>query len=191
MRIPAFCDNKNCNSIFSSGIEVNNARNITLVGNKSGPCPNCGGMGHIPDGVYNFIENTIEILSAPGKTIEELKVFTSIIKEAHEKKLSHEIVADKIRKEAPSFSKFLEIFPKTKEEWYSFIGLALMVASMVYSQKTTEINITNNITVDKVMEQVYLNPEKKLVKIEAEEKVGRNDKCPCGSEKKYKKCHGK
>ena len=24
----------------------------------------------------------------------------------------------------------------------------------------------------------------------AEEKVGRNDPCPCGSGKKYKKCHG-
>lgn len=23
-----------------------------------------------------------------------------------------------------------------------------------------------------------------------EPKVGRNDPCPCGSEKKYKKCHG-
>ena len=24
----------------------------------------------------------------------------------------------------------------------------------------------------------------------SEPKVGRNDPCPCGSEKKYKKCHG-
>jgi preprotein translocase subunit SecA len=24
-----------------------------------------------------------------------------------------------------------------------------------------------------------------------ENKVGRNDPCPCGSGKKYKKCHGK
>ena len=24
----------------------------------------------------------------------------------------------------------------------------------------------------------------------AEPKVGRNDPCPCGSEKKYKRCHG-
>jgi uncharacterized protein YecA (UPF0149 family) len=24
-----------------------------------------------------------------------------------------------------------------------------------------------------------------------QEKVGRNDPCPCGSEMKYKKCHGK
>ena len=26
--------------------------------------------------------------------------------------------------------------------------------------------------------------------IEKKEKVGRNDPCPCGSGKKYKKCHG-
>ena len=27
-------------------------------------------------------------------------------------------------------------------------------------------------------------------KIESNKKVGRNDKCPCGSEKKYKHCCG-
>jgi preprotein translocase subunit SecA len=26
--------------------------------------------------------------------------------------------------------------------------------------------------------------------VHAEKKVGRNDPCPCGSGKKYKKCHG-
>ncbi len=26
--------------------------------------------------------------------------------------------------------------------------------------------------------------------VRGEEKVGRNDPCPCGSGKKYKKCHG-
>ena len=33
------------------------------------------------------------------------------------------------------------------------------------------------------------SPAKKTV-VRAEEKVGRNDPCPCGSGKKYKKCHG-
>jgi preprotein translocase subunit SecA len=27
--------------------------------------------------------------------------------------------------------------------------------------------------------------------VHAEKKAGRNDPCPCGSGKKYKKCHGK
>ena len=33
--------------------------------------------------------------------------------------------------------------------------------------------------------------EKKQAPIINKDKVGRNDPCPCGSGKKYKKCHGK
>jgi len=32
---------------------------------------------------------------------------------------------------------------------------------------------------------------KKLEPVRVEKKVGRNEKCPCGSGKKYKQCHGK
>jgi len=35
---------------------------------------------------------------------------------------------------------------------------------------------------------ILLNPQKTKI---AEKKVGRNDPCPCGSGKKYKKCCGK
>ncbi|MDG1046184.1 MAG: preprotein translocase subunit SecA [Bacteroidia bacterium] len=34
-------------------------------------------------------------------------------------------------------------------------------------------------------------PKETPVPLRAEQKVGRNDNCPCGSGKKYKKCHGK
>ncbi len=36
--------------------------------------------------------------------------------------------------------------------------------------------------------EILLNPVKTKI---AEEKVGRNDPCPCGSGKKFKKCCGK
>jgi len=36
--------------------------------------------------------------------------------------------------------------------------------------------------------EILLNPPKPKI---AEEKVGRNEPCPCGSGKKYKKCCGK
>ncbi len=35
---------------------------------------------------------------------------------------------------------------------------------------------------------ILLNPQKTMI---AEKKVGRNEPCPCGSGKKYKKCCGK
>ena len=36
--------------------------------------------------------------------------------------------------------------------------------------------------------EILLNPPKPII---AEKKVGRNEPCPCGSGKKYKKCCGK
>ena len=35
-----------------------------------------------------------------------------------------------------------------------------------------------------------LETEIKMTPVTAKENVGRNDLCPCGSGKKYKKCHG-
>ena len=32
--------------------------------------------------------------------------------------------------------------------------------------------------------------EKARIRNTSDRKIGRNEKCPCGSEKKYKKCHG-
>ena len=33
--------------------------------------------------------------------------------------------------------------------------------------------------------------EKARIRNTSDRKIGRNEKCPCGSEKKYKDCHGK
>ena len=35
-----------------------------------------------------------------------------------------------------------------------------------------------------------LTPNSKRQPITTEKKVGRNEQCPCGSGRKYKKCHG-
>ncbi|MBC8213607.1 MAG: preprotein translocase subunit SecA [Candidatus Marinimicrobia bacterium] len=40
-------------------------------------------------------------------------------------------------------------------------------------------------------QQSPARPQSKAQPIKTEEKVGRNEPCPCGSGKKYKKCHGK
>jgi hypothetical protein len=63
----------------------------------SGPCPKCGGYGHFPDGVYDFINDTIRIISAPQRTFEELSRLTEILVEAKEKQQSNKIVSEKIK----------------------------------------------------------------------------------------------
>src|SRR4030065_663226 len=112
--IPAFCDT--CGTVFNSGVFVENSTNISFTGNRAGPCPKCGGMGHIPDGVFNFIGNTIEILSAPERTISELMRLVQILREAKANSETREQVASRIEKELPALSKLGKLLPENRAE---------------------------------------------------------------------------
>jgi hypothetical protein len=57
-QLPALCDR--CGTIFPSGYELRGVR-AYMVGNKSGPCPNCGGMGSVPDAFYEVFDETIRV----------------------------------------------------------------------------------------------------------------------------------
>jgi hypothetical protein len=188
--IPAFCDT--CGAVFRSGIVAENATNLTLVGNRAGPCPVCRGMGHIPDGVFNFVGSTIEILSAPQRTIDELSRLAKILREAREKKEAPEEVAQRIRDELPDLAGLANRLPRTRTELYAFLTLIVAVISLL-SQIGGGANTTTNVTVNQTIEQVYIETEKsaKPKQGQSTKKVGRNEPCPCGSGKKYKNCCGR
>jgi hypothetical protein len=94
--MPAFCDN--CGTIFNSGVYGDNALQTTFVNCTAGPCPRCGGIGHIPDGVYNLIGNAIEFLSGPQRTADELKIFAQILSKAKRDKYSPQKLNEEIEK---------------------------------------------------------------------------------------------
>jgi len=196
VHVPAFCDT--CGAVFRSGFVVENSTNITFAGNRSGPCPVCGGMGHVPDGVFNFVGNTIEILSAPQRTLDELSRLAKILHEARETKQNPEQVAETIRKEVPGLSSLADFLPKTRAELYGFIALIVAVITLLTQGGQSGRN-TTNVTLDQSINQVFVEtenvakPKEKAVPQvkQATPKVGRNDPCPCGSGKKYKKCCGR
>jgi len=41
------------------------------------------------------------------------------------------------------------------------------------------------------VERIDFDPNRKTTSLNPSRKIGRNDSCPCGSGKKYKKCHGR
>lgn len=193
MDIPAFCDT--CGAVFRSGISVDNATNITFVGNVAGPCPVCGGMGHIPDGVFDFVGKTIKVLSASKRTVEELSRLAKVLGEALENKQSPQQVATTLRKEAPELSRLADVLPRTRAELYSF--LALIVAAITLLTQVGKDGDTTNISVNQTINQVFIETdqaakphEKAGIQERQKQKMGRNDACPCGSGKKHKKCCG-
>jgi preprotein translocase subunit SecA len=143
--------------------------------------------------VFNFIGNTIEVLSAPQRTVDELNRFVSILREAQQEQQSAEAIASRVQKDAPSFSKLIELLPKNRAELYGFVAVILAAAQLV-TQPPQPSNTTVSVTVNQVIQQVFVQPPSPgdaALKAESKgRKVGRNEPCPCGSEKKYKKCCG-
>jgi len=98
-----------------------------------------------------------------------------------------------------SFNLFRSLIEKVNKDIVSFLlksGLPSQVnAKQEDHTKSQNKNLqmsrpegTTNIRQNKNSSQQQ--PIQKTQPVRVEEKVGRNDPCPCGSGKKYKKCHG-
>jgi len=202
MKIPAICDT--CRTLFPSGFGVE-GQNIGIYECKSGPCPNCGSYGHIPDGIYSFIDNAILLLSDGTRSKEELKKLASILKKGKQKNAPTEEVSEKIQKELPALSSLKELLPKSRTDFYAFATIILSIISIL-------INIPNSksgndykpkIEINQVINLLYEshpsthkpsdafkkdNQLENKAETTKQNKVGCNQLCPCGSGKKYKKC---
>ncbi|QXB98316.1 MULTISPECIES: SEC-C metal-binding domain-containing protein [Aeromonas] len=200
-QFPAICDN--CGTAFPSGFAFEGSiHNLSLSGNKSGPCPACGGMGSVPDGVFNVLGNVIEIIDAPRKTVEQLSRYVNILNRAQKEKLTREEVQEQIEKEAPELAYISDILPKTRMELYTFLGLLLaFLTTVMTAMSLMKDDKTVVIEQQIILEQTINNfgtsratpstsrPDRNYSDNRPRaQKVGRNEPCPCGSELKYKKC---
>lgn len=149
-------------------------------------------MGHIPDGVYNFIGNTIELLSGPARTISELERLAQVLKKARKNNASLQEISEEIEAQVPELSSIKDILPKTRTELYAFIALIISTISIILSQGAS--NEGSHIEINNVINNIYQQapvptlPQEKTEPKVKKMKIGRNDPCPCGSGKKYKKC---
>lgn len=195
--MPAVCDN--CGTIFDSKFAFNGEIiALQLEGNKVGPCPTCGQIGHIPDGLYNFVDNVLEVLSAPDRTIEELNRLSEILHAADKNNSTPEQVKTQIETEHHELHSLIDdLLPKTREEkredfkfWVkTTLQILGMIISLHHSHATEQVKTVPvpKIEVNQVIDNIAHQNETKSFKTVM--KIGRNDLCPCGSGKKYKYCH--
>jgi hypothetical protein len=96
--LAAIC--KQCNKPFPSGFFVGPGSGATLIGNTAGPCPWCGGVGVIPDGVLDVnASDVVRLSQALPTTRSDLIKLAGILQGAD---LSDpEPVVERIRAEVP------------------------------------------------------------------------------------------
>ncbi len=179
--ILALCDS--CGAVFPSGIRMSNARHVTLAGNRI-QCPRCGAMARIPDGVFNAVGDTLELLSGPRRTYRDLDRIAAVLEQARSGRLSPQEAADLVRQEVPELQKLADILPKTRVELYAFIGLVLTAIAIVVSQRAPDDdrddavqNVNIEQTINQSITQTWVggttdDPEKP--KESAEVKPGNN-----------------
>lgn len=95
-----------------------------------------------------------------------------------------------------AFKLFVDLLSQIRNESVSFaFKFFPQAAEEVQRRRTAPIRMmeskqsTDNIGLSSRPPQT--NPEGKVQTVRVENRVGRNDPCPCGSGKKYKQCHGK
>lgn len=158
--IPAFCDN--CGTAFPSGIAVNNCMNLTLSGNKAGPCPECRSMGSVIDGVFNASAQVLEVVSAPYWTYKRLEELAARIQEIQQSSDSPEEKTERLKAEVPELASITDVFPKTRNELYAALAVVIAAISVLLSQCSSE---------DKAEDREFEKPELQYIVNAAADKV--------------------
>ena len=141
--LPAIC--QTCGTIFLSGCSFENSTNITLSGNLSDPCPQCGRMGRIPDGLFNFIGEAAEAIESSDITTSRLQELIDLVHGlATDSSMTPERVADAVAETAPSLGMLLKkyLVPQSAADFYAMLAaliglLALLLAMMAQGQPAT------------------------------------------------------
>lgn len=139
--LPAICDN--CGLNFPSGFVIGSGAQLITTNSISGPCPNCGGMGRIPDGIYEVVSDVESILKIDnGEQIFKLQRILNTPNKFETKKS----IEKKIKKETP-YSGIVEIIEyfatKTKNTTAALGVLSTIIFGIIgvyYSHQASEEN---------------------------------------------------
>ena len=191
--MPAFCGS--CGLVFGSGFQIENSTNISLHGVTS-TCPRCGGVGRVPDGIYNVLGGVVQLLSGPRSSAQQITKLQQVLEAARAKEQNPEEVRKAVEAVAPELTTLASSLPTSRVELYAFITvlltlLALLVSAYAAWKPSGPSQAEIDTMVRKALDQSAstttppsAQPQKKRVI----PKIGRNMPCPCGSGKKYKRC---
>ena len=119
-------------------------------------------MGRIPDGILDFIGDTIRVLAASDQSVADLRRLRTIVRDGrHERRPPSEIV-HAIKQESPELASLVGrlIVPRTPSDFYAFLQVLLAAIALVLVLRgqeapSTDINIDIHQQVDQVIEKCW------------------------------------
>lgn len=189
--LPAACDD--CGLVFlPNAMRAENGGRIYIAdeANVTIECPRCGGTGRFSAGLYEATAEGLRVIATSAKSADSLERLRRLLEDARAKHSSREAVAEAIEQDAPEFAALAALVRRLRGvPIIAWITLALAIVGLQLAMSTDQQLKDIDSTVNRILQQVS-QPEVPTPAIQAAPRVGRNDPCPCGSGKKYKRCHG-
>jgi hypothetical protein len=135
-RLPAHCSH--CGLIFITPFGGSNSRNMMYRDNAA-QCPRCQHIASVVDGTFDFVGNTIRVISAPPRTIAILSVLQEALRAANAGKNQEEIVAG-LKQHSPEFAKAAETAIKGGRITLAMLLLYLLASCSTNFQQTLDWN---------------------------------------------------
>jgi len=136
--IIAFCKNPQCGAIFEHrGIVGGTGKaNITFVNSSIGPCPVCGGLGDIPDGVYKYFDDHISFIKGPQSSVESLEQVKLLLRQFKTEAAPKEEILKQIKSIAPEVADKLEKAPSKVSHHQWIATMIALVTVWILVQQT-------------------------------------------------------
>jgi hypothetical protein len=135
--LAAICDN--CGTVFPSGFAVEGTGSGMFTGNKSGPCPDCGSMGSVPDGLYQFADNALTVFST--WPVERLQALAGGL-QAAQAAANPQAAVQKVLSDEPALSDLARTLGALRDPqtFIAFVTMLLTAIMLITSQPGTTIN---------------------------------------------------
>jgi hypothetical protein len=208
--LPAICDQ--CGQLFMPmAFRIEQSTNIRIENFSVGPCPHCGGMGHIPDGIYDVTAEGIRVLVTSAKSAASLERLGVLLQEAKSRNASGAEVADAIERDVPEFAPLATFLRGLGRPEIVIALITLLVMLITFLRADSQSGA--QLDAIKAQTQATQAQTEELERIQsaivaqlptaqpfgaeapatrpASPDLGRNDPCWCGSGLKYKRCHGR
>jgi len=197
----AFCENPACGAIFPAPniFGGEGTATIQMTNNRYGPCPSCGGLGRIPDGLYQYANHVVEFLRGPQESLAALRKVQALLGEFRAKDLPRDEVLNQVRDVAPRVASAMEKVPSIAitQQWMqiliALVTLAILIQTTYFKKSDQELEklfIDHLLQENKELKRQQSPATKGQTYRRPSAKIPRNEPCPCGSGKKYKRCCG-
>nr|WP_228281767.1 SEC-C metal-binding domain-containing protein [Rubrobacter marinus] len=202
--IPAQCGH--CGYLYPSGFGFDPAETGVEVSmavfenaEVAEPCPMCGRhRARVLAEEYQFVRDAEKLLRRSERDAADPKRLVAFLREVRGRGRSDDEIREEAREQAPQLSGLVEELLDARPAgvdvptWHALLDNTLRALGTARDGEGEAGLIPSQVVYDSINEYnvTTVQPSSSGDTRHETHKVGRNDPCPCGSGKKYKKCHG-